>query len=161
MQHYYNEPLMLKVSRAMGGVPEETRDYLEKVQKSPLTLHEAAKWGDLNSVQAYFSANQGADVDAKDAKGVSCLGYAIGANRTAVVKFLMEKGANAKEVDTSGGNGAHYAAAYGRKELLEFLLSAGCGVNDKNTAGQTPLALATKNKQAAAVDLLKSKGGSI
>mmetsp|Transcript_92079 Transcript_92079/g.237599 ORF Transcript_92079/g.237599 Transcript_92079/m.237599 type:complete len:277 (-) Transcript_92079:151-981(-) len=161
MQHYYNEPLMLKISRSMGGVPEETRDYLEKVQKSPLTVQEAAKWGDLKAIQDYVAANPNADINEKDAKGVSCLGYAIGANRTAVVKFLMGKGADAKAVDTSGGTGAHYAAAYGRKELLEFLLTAGCGANDKNTAGQTPLALATKNKQAATIDFLKSNGGTV
>jgi len=161
MQHYYNEPLMLKISRAMGGVPEETRDYLEKVQKSPLTIFEAAKWGDLKAIQDYMTANPNASVDDKDAKGVTCLGYAIGANRTAVVKFLMEKGAKVSEVDSSGGTGVHYAAAYGRKELCEFLLSSGGSANGKNTAGQTPLALATKNKQTATIDLLKAKGGTV
>jgi len=161
MQHYYNEPMMLKISRAMGGVPEETRDHLEKVQKSPLTVHEAAKWGDLKAVEDFLAANAGADVDAKDAKGISMLGYAIGANRTAVVKLLVEKGAKLGAVDSSGGTGAHYAAAYGRKELLEFCLSAGGDVNAKNTAGQTVLALATKNKQTATIDLLKAKGGTM
>merc|ERR1712050_731866 len=91
-----------------------------------------------------------------DAKGVSCLGYAIGANRIAVVKLLMDKKANPAEVDSSGGSGIHYAAAYGRKDLLEFLIKNGGDVNKKNTAGQTPLALATKNKQNAPMELLKS-----
>merc|ERR1712060_680809 len=99
----------------------------------------------------------GMDIEARDSKGISCLGYAIGANRTAVVKLLMDKKANPAEVDTSGGSGIHYAAAYGRKDLLDFLIKAGGDVNKKNTAGQTPLALATKNKQAATMELLKSK----
>merc|ERR1719464_1923820 len=99
--------------------------------------------GDTKSVKDYLEANP-SGVDVKDAKGISCLGYAIGANRTAVVKLLVEKKASLEEVDTSGCSGVHYAAAYGRKELLEWLIKSGGQVNKKNTAGQTPLALATK-----------------
>merc|ERR1711941_250961 len=98
--------------------------------------------------------------DEKDAKGVSCLGYAIGANRTDVVKLLLPKKADPSSVDTSGGTGLHYAAAYGRTELLTYLITSGGKVNQANTQGQTPLALATKNKMTAAADLLKSKGAT-
>merc|ERR1712187_838095 len=160
MANYNNEPMMLKLSRAMGGIPEEVKPALEQIHKSPVTIQEACKMGDTRSVEAYLSA-PGMDIEAKDAKGVSCLGYAIGANRIAIVKLLMDKKANPAEVDTSGGSGIHYAAAYGRKDLLEFLIKNGGDVNKKNTAGQTPLALATKNKQAAAIDLLKSKKASM
>merc|ERR1712129_219889 len=112
--------------------------------------------GDTKSGQDYLNA-PGMSIETKDAKGITCLGYAIGANRIAVAKLLMDKKANPAEVYTSGNNGIHYAAAYGRKELLEFLIKNSGDVNKKNTAGQTPLALATKNKQAAAIDFLKSK----
>merc|ERR1712060_692616 len=156
MANYNNEPLMLKLSRAMGGIPEEVKPILEKIHKSPVTIQEACKMGDKKSVEDYLKA-PGMNIEATDAKGISCLGYAIGANRTAIVKLLMENKANLAEVDTSGGSGIHYAAAYGRKELLDFLIKAGGDVNKKNTAGQTPLALATKNKQTATMELLKSK----
>lgn len=158
MQHYHNEPLMMKISRAVGGVPEETREYLEKVQRTPLTFQEACKWGNVKAVQDYLAANGTGVIDEKDARGVTGLGYAIGANRGAVVKLLIEKKADPFHVDNSGGSGVHYAAAYGRKELLEYLVGAGGDKNAKNTQGQTPLALATKNKQAATMDWLKSKG---
>merc|ERR1719195_2275968 len=141
MTNYNNEPLMLKLSRAMGGLPEEVKPALERIHKSPVTIQEACKMGDKKSVEDYLKA-PGMDIDAKDAKGISCLGYAIGANRIAIVKMLMDKKAKPAEVDTSGGSGVHYAAAYGRKELLEFLLKNGGNANKKNTAGQTPLALA-------------------
>merc|ERR1719195_1645801 len=156
MANYSNEPMMLKLSRAMGGLPEEVKPALEKIHKSPVTIQEACKMGDTKSVKDYLNA-PGMSIDAKDAKGISCLGYAIGANRIAIVKLLMDKKANPAEVDTSGGSGIHYAAAYGRKDLLEFLIKAGGDVNKKNTAGQTPLALATRNKQTATMELLKSK----
>ena len=50
------------------------------------------------------------------------MGYAIGANRIAVVKLLLDSRANPYAVDSSGNSGLHYAAGYGRKELLEYLL---------------------------------------
>ena len=57
----------------------------------------------------------------KDYKGITALGYAIGANRIAVVKLLLDSRANPYAVDSSGNSGLHYAAGYGRKELLESL----------------------------------------
>merc|ERR1711879_784338 len=160
MQHYHNEPLMLKLSRAMGGIPEEVKDRLSELHKNPVTPQEACKMGNVQAVKDFLSSPGEFEIDEKDAKGVSCLGYAIGANRTEVVKLLLEKKADASVVDTSGGTGLHYAAAYGRRELLSYLITAGGKVNAANTQGQTPLALATKNKMTAAADLLKSKGAT-
>jgi len=159
-QHSFNEPLMAKVSRAVGGVPDEVKGALAKIQASPMTLHEACKMGDVKVVEAFLAAS-GGSLEATDAKGVTSLGYAVGANRIPVVKFLLDKKADASKCDTSGCNAVHYAAAYGRKDLLTFLLNGKVDVNAKNTEGQTPLALATKNKQTDTVDLLKTKGGSL
>merc|ERR1712066_163010 len=125
----------------------------------PVTPQEACKMGNVKAVEDYLASPGDYDIDEKDAKGVSCLGYAIGANRIEVVKLLMSKKADPSAVDTSGGTGLHYAAAYGRTDLLSYLITAGGKVNAANTQGQTPLALATKNKMTAAVDILKSKGG--
>eukprot|EP00411_Alexandrium_monilatum_P036481 CAMPEP_0175349466 /NCGR_PEP_ID=MMETSP0095-20121207/10416_1 /TAXON_ID=311494 /ORGANISM="Alexandrium monilatum, Strain CCMP3105" /LENGTH=275 /DNA_ID=CAMNT_0016647003 /DNA_START=65 /DNA_END=892 /DNA_ORIENTATION=- len=164
LQHSYNEPLMMKVNRAVGGIPEEVKDALAKTQSSPITLQEACKIGDVKAVEDYIKAAEGSgkmDLEAKDSKGVTCLGYAVGANRIAVVKLLLSKKADASACDSSGGNAVHYAAAYGRKELLECLINGGVDVNARTTQGQTPLALATKNKQKEAIDLLKSKKAQI
>ena len=57
----------------------------------------------------------------QDYKGITPLGYAIGANRIAVVKLLLDSRANPYAVDSSGNSGLHYAAGYGRRELLEWL----------------------------------------
>jgi len=160
-QHSYNEPLMLKISRAVGGIPEDVKDALGKIQSDPLTLQEACKMGSIKALQDYLSSASSPDLEAKDAKGVSCLGHAVGANRIAVVKLLLEKKADPKACDASGGTALHYAAAYGRKELLEFFLKGGLEVNAKTTQGQTALALATKNKMKDAIEMLKAKGGQM
>merc|ERR1711879_772907 len=126
---------------------------LKKIEESPLSLHEAAKNGDLKAVQDFLGRKK--PLDGQDHKGITALGYAIAANRIAVVKVLLDKKANPFAVDASGNSGLHYAAGYGRPELLEFLLSKGCSPNQQNAQGQTPLTVATGNKQQATVDLLK------
>merc|ERR1712137_276068 len=103
--------------------------------------------GKAQAVSDYLKATGGAGVDVADSKGVMPLGYAIGANRVAIVKTLLENKADPGACDTNGNTAAHIAAAYGRKDILNFLLGAGQSANAKNAAGQTPLALANKNKQ--------------
>eukprot|EP00913_Durusdinium_trenchii_P004703 g4368.t1 len=73
MKHYHNEPLMLKISRAMGGVPEEVKTVLQDIQNKPITLQEACFKGDLKTLEDYLQASQGDEekrnIDEKDAKG--------------------------------------------------------------------------------------------
>lgn len=163
MRYYRNEPLLLKVSRAMGGIPDEVKVVLEDIQRKSITLQEACMKGDVAALETYLRATennlQKRDIDGKDAKGITCLGYAIGANRTAIVKMLLEAKTNPLEIDTNGGTAIHYAAAYGRKELLKYFISAGGDINQANTQGQTPLVLAMKNKMKDTVEILKAKGG--
>merc|ERR1719323_668454 len=146
---------MIKISQKMGGVPQEIQPVLQKINDTPLTLHEAAKNGDLKSVQEFL--NKKKPLDAQDHKGITPLGYAIGANRIAVVKKLLDSRANPYAVDASGNSGLHYAAGYGRKELVEYLLKTGAAVNQANAQGQTPLAVATQNRQEACIQVLKAK----
>merc|ERR1719376_1029766 len=147
---------MRKFSEKMGGMPGELLPTLKKIEDSPLTLHEAAKNGDLKAVQDYLERKK--PLDAQDHKGITALGYAIGANRIAVVKLLLDNRANPFAVDASGNSGLHYAAGYGRKELCEYLLKVGTSVTQTNSQGQTPLAVATQNRQADTIAVLKSHG---
>ena len=70
---------MLKISQKMGGLPSELQPVLQKIEDTSLTLHEAAKKGDLAAVQQFLDKNK--PLDAQDHKGITPLGYAIGANR--------------------------------------------------------------------------------
>lgn len=159
--HFENKELMLKVSRRMGGVPREAKLKAEKLRKQPLTLQEACKFGDIKALQRYLSETEqgGREVDAQDHKGITCLGYAVGANRMNIAQLLIESKADATKVDTQGDSALHYAAAYGRKEMAEYLLGLALDINAKNNLGMTPLACATRNKQKAAIQLFTEKGG--
>jgi len=156
LKHCQDEELMIKFSRKMGGLPEELGPVFKKIDETALTLHEAAKNGDLKAVQE-FQAKQ-KPLDAQDHKGITPLGYAVGANRIAVVKLLLDGRANPHSVDSQGNSGLHYAAGYGRKELLEYLLKLGVAVTQTNAQGLTPLAAATQNKQQPCIELLKAHG---
>merc|ERR1719198_120795 len=146
---------MLKISQKMGGLPTELGPALQKLE-APLTLHEAAKEGDLQKVQEFLSKGQ--PIDAQDPRGVTPLGYALGMNRIAVVKCLLDGRANPHSVDANGNSGLHYAAGYGRKELCEYLIRVSANINHANSQGQTPLAVATTNRHAQIVQLLQANG---
>merc|ERR1719195_862238 len=156
MKHSQDEELMLKFSKKMGGLPSELQPKLKQLEESPMTLHEAAKMGDLKAVQQFLE--KGRPLDVQDSKGITPLGYAIGANRIAVVKLLLDNRANPFAVDSSGNSGLHYAAGYCRKELVEYLIKSGGSVNQTNSQGQTPLAVATQNRQADTIAVLKAHG---
>merc|ERR1740138_1374712 len=130
MKHYQDEEVMMKFSKAMGGLPEELKPALQKIDDTPLSLHEAAKNGDLKAVQEYLEKQR--PLDAQDHKGITPLGYAVGANRIAAVKLLLDSRANPFAVDASGNSGLHYAAGYGRTELVEYLLKTGASVAQAN-----------------------------
>jgi len=156
LKYTADEELMLKISQKMGGLPKELEPKFQKLAETPLTLHEAAKNGDLKAVQEYLEKKQ--PLDSQDGKGITALGYAIGANRIAVVKLLLDNRANPFAVDSQGNTGLHYAAGYGRKELLEYLLKLGVSVNQANSQGQTPLSVATQNRHQEVIQILKARG---
>merc|ERR1719378_442703 len=128
----------------MGGLPEELKPAMQKLYETPLSLHEAARDGDLRACQEFI--RKGQPIDAQDQRGVTPLGYAIGTNRIAVAKLLLDGRANPHSVDASGNSGLHYAAGYGRKELCEYLIRINANINHGNSQGQTPLAVANTNR---------------
>mmetsp|Transcript_44738 Transcript_44738/g.116357 ORF Transcript_44738/g.116357 Transcript_44738/m.116357 type:complete len:270 (+) Transcript_44738:132-941(+) len=156
MKHYQDEELMLKFSKAMGGVPEELKPALKKIDETPLSLHEAAKMGDLKAVQEHIEKKR--PLDTQDPRGITPLGYAVGGNRIAVVKLLLDSRANPFAVDSNGNSALHYAAGYGRKELVEYLLKTGGSVAQANAQGRKPLDVATQNKHEAVIQVLRAHG---
>ncbi|CAK0885511.1 unnamed protein product [Prorocentrum cordatum] len=149
MKHYQDEELMLKFSKAMGGVPEELKPALKKIDETPLSLHEAAKMGDLKAFQEHLDKKR--PLDTQDPRGITPLGYAVGGNRIAVVKLLLDSRANPFAVDSNGNSALHYAAGYGRKELVEYLLKTGGSVAQANAQGRKPLDVATQNRHDAVI----------
>lgn len=152
-----DEELMCKISRAMGGIPSDVQPSLRALDETSLTFHDACRNGDFKAVETYLSKET--PVNDRDFKGISPLGYAIGANRIAIAKLLLDRGATQHAVDAAGNSGLHYAAGYGHKELADYLLRKGARVNQANAKGETPLKAAMLNKQMATIQVLESHGG--
>jgi len=148
-----SEPLMMKISKKMGGIPPELKPALNNLRKTPMTFHEACKMGATTSVANFVKSDSVLDqpdgIDGKDHKGITALAYAIGANRTEIVKLLLEKKANPAVCDTKGNSGIHYAAGYGRKDIIDLLVKAGASKTAANKDGKTPADVASQNNQAA------------
>jgi len=155
-----NEELMLKVNAKLGGLPSELGQGLSALAQRSMTLHEAAKKGDMETCKEYITKGNEAGVsfDTPDPNGITALGFAIGADRAEIVKLLISCKANPQAVDAKGNTGVHYAAGYGRKELLELLLSAKSDPSKKNSDGKSPLDVAASNKMEATIEVLKKAG---
>jgi len=155
-----NDELMLKFNQKMGGLPDELKGSMQALIDRPMTLHEAAKNGDVNVVKEYITKQNagGVSIDTPDHRGITALGFAIGADSQEVVKLLIACKANPHAVDARGNTGAHYAAGYGRKEVLEFLLGAKADPSKKNADGKSALEVATQNNVQATVEVLKRAG---
>merc|ERR1719456_811691 len=119
------------------------------IQDSSVSLHDAAKKGDLAKMQEFLKG--GKDVNAKDFKGVTPLGYAVGHDQLSAVKVLIDAKANLDEVDSVGNSAVHFAAGYGRVKVLEHLLARGAQASKVNQMGLTPLGAAQQNNQQQAV----------
>merc|ERR1712167_339971 len=137
------------------GNPEMLKQ-LTAIKDSSVSLHDAARRGDLQRIQEFLQ--DGKDVNAKDFKGVTPLGYAVGHDQLSIVKALIDAKANLNEVDGAGNSAVHFAAGYGRTKILEHLLARGAAVSVVNKMGLTPLAAAQQNKQAQIVTILQRHG---
>jgi len=160
MEMYQNEELLKKFNAKMGGLPDDLAKQMQGLAQRPMTLHEAAKRGDLDTCKDYISKQNeaGVSIDSPDANGITALGFAIGADRTEIVKLLMSCKANPGAVDAKGNTGAHYAAGYGRQDMLKLLLAAKSDPSKKNNDGKSPLNVATQNNMQPTIDVLKQAG---
>merc|ERR1711959_648279 len=151
-----DEALMRKLSQKLGGIDAEMMKQLTAIQNSSVSLHDAARRGDLQRLQEFLQ--DGKDVNAKDFKGVTPLGYAVGHDQLSMVKVLIDAKANINDVDSAGNSAVHFAAGYGKVKILEHLLARGATVSKVNQMGLAPLAAAQQNKQQQAVAILQRHG---
>ena len=109
-------------------------------------LIEAGRQGDARNIEGLLAA--GAEVDAKDEKGITALLYASSEGHSASVEALLDAGA---DVDAQANDGmtALMVVAKGNTEIARALLDAGADVNAKTNQGVTPLmvAVATGNTE--------------
>jgi len=156
MKYLGNGELMRKVSQKVGGISPEMLKQLAQIEEAGVSLHDAAKRGDVNSIKEFLKS--GKDVDVQDLRGITPLGHAVGHDQLSAIKVLINAKANLDNVDSVGDSAVHFAAGYGKVEVLEHLLARGASASKANQMGMTPLAVAEQNKHAAIVGILKRHG---
>lgn len=78
------------------------------MQRKIECLQDAAKAGDLEAAKKLLEG--GADVNGKDAKGITPLGVAVGFNKIPIIKLFLEQEADVELTDPKGNTALHYAA---------------------------------------------------
>jgi len=156
MKYLGDENLMRKISQKLGGINPEMLKQLTAINDSSVSLHDAARRGDLQRLQEFLK--DGKDANSKDFKGVTPLGYAVGHDQLSVVKVLIDAKANMNEIDSAGNGAVHFAAGYGRVKVLEHLLARGANASKVNQMGLTPLGAAKQNNHQQAVAILQRHG---
>ena len=127
-----------------------------------ISIHKAAEEGNIYVVKQHLAA--GADVNAKNKKGMTPLHFAIYKDNSEIVELLIDKGADVNAMATDGRTPLHSAAIMGRKEIAELLIAKGADVNAKGgAAGLTPLDVAIfgsiGSKKTDLAELLRKHGG--
>merc|ERR1711885_81407 len=96
MKYLGDESLMQKISQKLGGIDPEMLKNLTAIKDSSVSLHDAARRGDLQRLQEFLQ--DGRNVNSKDFKGVTPLGYAVGHDQLSVVKVLIDAKANVNQM---------------------------------------------------------------
>jgi ankyrin repeat protein len=130
-------------------------------------LTEAARMGDVKTLEALL--DDGADVNARDAEGITPLMHAARGerpeianpaptDRPEVVELLIKRGADINAKTDSGFVALFWAARYGHDRVAKILITHGADVNAKDKDGITAIQWASTNQQAKVVELLKEAG---
>ena len=152
------------LAAALFAIPaDEARahnDYSATLHAETYPLHEAAKAGDLNSVNHFITVHM-ADVDAKGNYGNTPLHEAALRGNASVVSILIAAGAEVNAKSNYGNTPLHFAAYYGRASVVSVLIAAGAEVNAKRSGGDTPLHEAAWYGRASVVSVLIAAGANV
>lgn len=127
-------------------------------------LHIAALWGTRGAAEALLK--RGADVNARDAAGISPLmmttsrSTGVYTRRSRLMAaLLLEKGAEANARDRNDATALHRAVLIRDEELVTALLAKGADPGARDKAGATPLHLLASGTQVtdAAVEVALAK----
>jgi Raf kinase inhibitor-like YbhB/YbcL family protein len=104
---------------------------------------------------------KGADVNAKDADGVTPLMRAASAGRADMVSLLLSRSADANAKTTGGVTPLMMASLGGYVSAMRPLIAAKADVNVKDNQGRTALMAASSSGEAAAVEALLGAGADV
>ncbi|EJL31603.1 ankyrin repeat domain-containing protein [Novosphingobium sp. AP12] len=141
----------------LAAAPAAAPATLPPPERRQELLFEAAKLGRTDLIP--LLVDNGADVNAYEARGFTPLILAAYNGQPEAVEALIKAGADPCKPDLNQGNTAQMGVAFkGDDRIAARLLSEKCDVNTRNKAGQTALMMAALFGRTAQIDLLLNAG---
>jgi ankyrin repeat protein len=149
-----------------GGTPlriteaRSKKDVAEMLRQCGVSIHDAAKDGDLARVQALLNLDPSL-VSSRDDRGNSPLHWAAFGGHKDIAELLLANKADVNAKDNNGVTPLHDAAGTGRTDVAELLLVHQALVNARSNVGATPLHNAAGNGHVGVAELLLAHGGDV
>ena len=124
---------IVAMTLTLFGFDIEARDNYERTP-----LHNAARIGDIESIQYLLSRN--ASINTRDAYGQTPLALAVlHSSSSATVRLLLSKGADPNIKSYDGMSLLHHAVTLQHLEIMELLIAYGVNPNEMNRENSTVL----------------------
>jgi ankyrin repeat protein len=123
------------------------------------TVADAAEKNDAQAISALL--DEEADVNARQADGMSALHWATYHDDENSVKALLAAGADAKAENRYGVTPLAIACTNGSTAIVESLLEAGADPNSSLPGGETALMTASRTGRSGTVEVLLSRGADV
>ncbi|KAL3309178.1 hypothetical protein Ciccas_012278 [Cichlidogyrus casuarinus] len=138
---------------------DDSKWYLEAEPRRYIHMNEAAKYGDLASMQLALA--EGYSVDTRDKWYKTPLMIAAQFGHLEMVQYLLQLGANVNAQDNFKWTPLHHAAHGGMIDVVELLLKHGATLEAKALSMGTPLNRAVETSRYHVVELLVRHGAKI
>ena len=122
-------------------------------------IHEAARAGDVKTVEALLKAHPDLVSSKEEKYGQTPLHIAAFNDRIDVAKLLIADKADVNAQANNGATPLHLAAAKGNKDIVELLLASKANINAVDHDGWSPLHSAMTWGHKDIEDLLRQQGG--
>lgn len=125
-------------------------------------LHKAAIYGHTSIIELLL--NYGADIEIKNAEGMTALTIAVSQSHLDAVGMLLHYSANVQVLDNQGQSLLHHAARFANIAILMVLINKPCSLDlyAQNNRGFTPLHAAAGNDNIdCALELIKLGGAKL
>ena len=146
-----------------GGEPvvEAAKPEPPTAKAPAISIHEAAKAGNIETVKQHLAAGTDVNAESRDKYRGTPLHFAALGGHKELIELLIVKGADVN-ANSNGGTPLHIAVGSGHKEAVELLIAKGAGVNAKEGfTGSTPLNEATGEGHNQVIELLIAKGADV
>jgi ankyrin repeat protein len=119
----------------------------------------AVAFGHLEAAKLLIA--KGADVNAREARGISVFDIALWRGRTEACRLLLEKGADASRPGPAGMTPLHSTITSGSTDIMHMLIERKVALDVRDQFGNTPLLLAVREGADDAARALIAAGADV